>query len=146
MWQITWDKNKIDGLDKAALSKETPGAYFSKVPKLLGPISGATISFISSPCRGSEPLNFTILFVFPSFKTCKEISLEQDQLKTCWLHFDNWLFELEKFLGTFERQTPGPVLSVQGLCPLSLKKTRPKTTGEDEREDVLQTAHCEADY
>jgi len=35
------------------------------------------------------------------------------------------------------KETPQPILTVQGLCPLSLKKTRPKTTGEDEREDIL---------
>ena len=44
------------------------------------------------------------------------------------------------------KETAEPILTVQGLCPLSLKKTRPKTIGEDEREDALQTAQCEADY
>ena len=34
-----------------------PGACFSKVPKLFGPISGATILFISSQRRGSKPSN-----------------------------------------------------------------------------------------
>ena len=32
----------------------TSGACFSKVPKLFGPISGATTAFISWQCRGSN--------------------------------------------------------------------------------------------
>ena len=35
------------------------------------------------------------------------------------------------------QETPEPILTVQGLCPLSLKKIRPKTTGHDEQEDIL---------
>ena len=42
----------------------SPGACFSKVPKLFGTISGATIHFLSSQRRGSKPLNFAILLVF----------------------------------------------------------------------------------
>ena len=38
-----------------------PGACFSKVSKLFGPISGATIPFISSQRRASKPSNFAIL-------------------------------------------------------------------------------------
>ena len=37
------------------------GACFSKVPKLFGPISGATIPFISLQSRGCKPSNFAIL-------------------------------------------------------------------------------------
>ena len=40
------------------------GACFSKVPKLFGPISGATIPSIHSQRRGSKPWNFAILLVF----------------------------------------------------------------------------------
>ena len=41
----------------------------SRVPKLFGPILGATITFISSQRRGSKPSNFTILSVFLTSKT-----------------------------------------------------------------------------
>ena len=45
-------------------------ACFSKVPKLFGSISDASISFISSQRRGSEPANFAILLFFLTSKTC----------------------------------------------------------------------------
>ena len=48
----------------------SPGACFSKIPKLFGPISGATIPFISSQRRGSKPSNFAILLAFLTLKTC----------------------------------------------------------------------------
>ena len=54
-----------------------PGACFSKVPKLFGTISGATIAFISSQRRGSKPSNFAILLVFLILKTCKKISVSK---------------------------------------------------------------------
>ena len=54
-----------------------PGACFSKVPKLFGTISGATIAFISSQRRGSKPSNFAILLVFLILKTCKKISFSK---------------------------------------------------------------------
>ena len=48
-----------------------PEACFSKVPKLLGPISGATIPFISSQRRGSKPPNFAkSSCFFLTLKTC----------------------------------------------------------------------------
>ena len=50
---------------------------FSKVPKLFGSISGATIPFISSQRRGSKPSNFAILLVFLILKTCKKISFSK---------------------------------------------------------------------
>ena len=46
------------------------GAFFSKVRKLFGPISGATIPFLSSQPRGSSPSNFAIHLVFLALKTC----------------------------------------------------------------------------
>ena len=52
------------------LIEYNPGACFSKVSKLFGPISGATIPFISSQHRGSKPSNFAILLFFLSLKTC----------------------------------------------------------------------------
>ena len=45
-------------------------ACFSKVPKLFGSISDASLSFISSQRRGSEPVNFAILLFFLTSKTC----------------------------------------------------------------------------
>ena len=54
-----------------------PGACFSKVPKLFGPISGATTAFISSQRQGSKSSNFAILLVFLIFKTCKKISFSK---------------------------------------------------------------------
>ena len=51
-----------------------PRACLTKVPKLFGPISGATIPFISSQRRGSKPSNFAILFVFLKLKICSNIS------------------------------------------------------------------------
>ena len=59
--------NSVDG-------ESTAGACFSKVPKLYGPISGATISLISSQHRGSKPSNFAILLVFSTLKRRWEIS------------------------------------------------------------------------
>ena len=52
-------------------------ACFSKVPKLLGAISGATTAFISSQCRGSKPSNFAVLLVFLILKTWKKISFSK---------------------------------------------------------------------
>ena len=53
--------------------KRAPGACFSKVPKLFGSLSGATIPFISSQRRGSKHSNFAILLIFLILKTCKKI-------------------------------------------------------------------------
>ena len=75
---------------KVRRTHSTPGACFSKVPKLLRPISGSTIAFISSQHRGSKPSNFTVLL--------KNMSKDQ-RCKTSELHFANWLFGLEKFSG-----------------------------------------------
>ena len=62
----------------------TSGACFSKVPKLFGPISGATTSFISWQCRGSKPSNFAILLGFLISKTCKKIRFSK-QAANCSL-------------------------------------------------------------
>ena len=53
------------------------GPCFSKVPKLFGPISGATIPFISPQHRGSKPSNFAILFLFLILKTSWKISFSK---------------------------------------------------------------------
>ena len=47
-----------------------PGACFSKVQKLFGPISGAAIPFISSQRRRYKPSNFAILLVSLTLKSC----------------------------------------------------------------------------
>ena len=57
--------------------KVRPGACFSKVPKLFGPISGTTIPFISSQRRGSKPSNFAVLLIFLILKACKKISFSK---------------------------------------------------------------------
>ena len=54
-----------------------PGPCFSELPKLSGPISGATNAFISSQRRGSKSSNFSICFVFLILKTCKKISFSK---------------------------------------------------------------------
>ena len=53
------------------------GACFSKVPKLFGTISGATIAFIPSQRRGSKHSNFAVLLIFLILKTCKKISFSK---------------------------------------------------------------------
>ena len=66
------------------------GPCFSNVPKLLGPVWGATIPFIYLQRRDSKPSNFAVLFVLKL--------VERSAFKTGGLHFDNWLFGPEKFL------------------------------------------------
>ena len=63
--------------DFGTFEKRAPGHRFSKVPKLFGSISGATIPFISSQRRGSKPSNFAILLDFLILKTCKKISFSK---------------------------------------------------------------------
>ena len=46
------------------------GARFSKVPKLYGPFSGVTISFVSQERRGFKLSNFTVILLFVTLKTC----------------------------------------------------------------------------
>ena len=50
-----------------------PGARFSKVPKLYGPFSGATIPFVSQEWRGFKSSNFTVIFFCVALKTCLKI-------------------------------------------------------------------------
>ena len=72
---------------------QCPGACFSKVPKLFGSLSGATIPVISLQRQGSKPSNFAVLLVFLTLKACLKISYSKQA---------DWLF------GTFEKQAPGP--------------------------------------
>ena len=46
-----------------------PGARFSKVPKLYGPLSGVTIPFVSQERGGFKSSNFTVIFLFVTLKT-----------------------------------------------------------------------------
>ena len=51
-------------------SNKAPVACFSKVPKLYGPFSGVTISFVSQEGRGFKSSNFTAIFLFVTLKSC----------------------------------------------------------------------------
>ena len=55
--------------------KRAPGACFSKVPKLFGPISGDIIFFVSSKRRRLEARNFTVTFIFIPFTTYEKTSV-----------------------------------------------------------------------
>ena len=70
-------KQRLQSLNICKASRVAPAACFSKVPKVFGPISGATIPLISSQRRGSKPSNFAILLVFLTFKTCSKISFSK---------------------------------------------------------------------
>ena len=69
--------NDLRSFAKERSEKFRPGACFSKVPKLFGPITGATVAFLSSQRRASKPSNFAILLVFLILKTCKKISFSK---------------------------------------------------------------------
>ena len=48
----------------------SPGARFSKVPKLYGLFPGVTIPFLSQERRGFKSSNFTVIFPFVTLKSC----------------------------------------------------------------------------
>ena len=77
LWRVRWSHQ--DGGEHYNLASNfgRSGACFSKVPKLFGSLSGATIPFISSQRRGSKPSNFAILLIFLVLKTCKKISFSK---------------------------------------------------------------------
>ena len=81
------------------------GACFSEVPTLFGPISGATIPFISWQRLGSEPLNFAIFLAFSYVKnmTSWKISFS----KQADFSLTTVFFCTRKVPGTFEKQAPG---------------------------------------
>ena len=56
---------------------KSPGACFSKVPKLFGRISGDIILFVSSKRRGLEARNFAFIFSFIPFTTYEKTSFTQ---------------------------------------------------------------------
>ena len=57
----------------AGSSHVKPGARFSKVPKLYGPLSGVTIPFVFQERRGFESSNSTDVFLLVSLKTYLKI-------------------------------------------------------------------------
>ena len=58
------------------ISNLSPRACFSKFPKLFGPISDATVPFISSQRRGSKASNLAFLFVFHTSKNDKRSAFQ----------------------------------------------------------------------
>ena len=61
---------EVQGVFSGVAYPRTWGLFnFSRVPKLFGPISGATIPFISSQRRGSRLSNFAIVLGFLILKT-----------------------------------------------------------------------------
>ena len=54
-----------------------PGACFSKVPKLFGPISGDIILFVSSKRRRLEARNFAVILIFIPFTTYEKTSFTE---------------------------------------------------------------------
>ena len=57
--------------------KLTPGACFSKVPKLFGRISGDIILFVSSKLRRLEARNLAVIFIFIPFITYEKTSFTE---------------------------------------------------------------------
>ena len=81
----------------------SPGACFSKVPKLFGRISGDIILSVSSKVRRLEARNFAvILFLFP---------LQHMKRQALQNKLDGVLrmaFRARKVFGTFEKRVLGP--------------------------------------
>ena len=71
----------VNGVDLHAdarrLVVQSPGACFSKVPKLFGRISGDIIPFVSSKRRRLEARNFAVIFVFIPFTTYEKTSFTE---------------------------------------------------------------------
>ena len=55
----------------------TPGASFSKVPKLFGRISGDIILSVSSKRRRLEARNLAVIFIFIPFTTYEKTSFTE---------------------------------------------------------------------
>ena len=83
------------------ISPTCPEACFTKFPKLFGPISVATIPFISSERRAAKPSNFAVLLVFRTLKACSKISFSKQV--DCSLT-PQLAFRARKVLGFFEKQ------------------------------------------
>jgi len=71
-------------------------ACFSKFPNLFGPMSGATVPFISSHRQDSKSSNFAILLVFLTLKTCEKIYFSKHRRG---LQFDNSEICVTKSIG-----------------------------------------------
>ena len=71
---------------------KNPGSCSSKVPRLCGPFSGATIRFIPFGTPRLSAINFRNLLAF----SCIKNMLKSQLLKTSGLQFDNWLFGREE--------------------------------------------------
>ena len=82
----------------------SPGACFSKVPKLFGRISGDTILFVSSKRRRLEARNFAVILIFIPFTTYEKTSFTEKAGRS----FTNG-FSGPKSSRDFEKQAPGPV-------------------------------------
>ena len=81
----------------------TPGACFSKVPKLFGSISGDIILFLSSKRRRLEVRNFAVIFIFIPFTTYeKKTALQNKEVGVLGM-----AFRAGKVFGTFEKRAPG---------------------------------------
>ena len=87
------------------------GLFF---PILFGPISAATISFISSQRRDSKPSNFAILLVFLTLNICVERSAFKNMQVAVW----EVAFRARKALGTVKEQplTTGLVPNQTPTC------------------------------
>ena len=71
---------------------KNPGSCSSKVPRLCGPFSGATIRFIPFGTPRFSAINFRNLLAF----SCIKNMLKSQLLKTSGLQFDNWPFGREE--------------------------------------------------
>ena len=95
-----------------------PGACFSKVPKLFGPISGATIAFIYI---FATPRFYAIKLRNPLGFSYSKNMLKDQIFKTNELPFDIWLLGPEKFSG-LSRNRPLDIFvqTMISLVPINL--------------------------
>ena len=109
--------SRYTGSNRRFLQVPRPGARFSKVPKLYGPFSGATIPFISQERRGFKSSSFS------HFSFCHLENMLKDRLsKTSGWQFHKWLSD-PKVFWTYEKQAPDPLADMD---PLSRNWTSPK--------------------
>ena len=80
----------------------SPGACFSKVPKLFGRISGVMILFVSSKRRRLEARNFAVIFIFIPFNNVRKKTALQNKEDGVL----GMAFRARKVYGTFEKRTP----------------------------------------
>ena len=100
------------GLGCCSLLHSVKYTSFSKVPKFLGPISGATIPVISSQRRGSKPSNFAAILIH----TLKHVKRSAFQNK--WIALLQMAFLARKNLGTFEKQATVHICNNQLYSPV----------------------------